>query len=74
MEILLLATTFLLLVLIGGIIVTVHFKKTIEKNQEASDKRFNELKDRIDETQALFRKEVSGILNALRGFIDKPKK
>lgn len=57
--ILLMSCSFLVMLLIVVMILVVHIKLWHEKKIEESDKRFHELKERIDDTQALFRNEVT---------------
>lgn len=61
--IMLMACSFLVMLLIIVMILVVHIKTWYEKRMEESDKRFIELKERIDDTQHLFRNEVVNLIN-----------
>lgn len=59
---LILASFFLMLILIIAITLALSLKTWVYKKDEVNEKRFQVLKERIDETQSLFKKEVSDIL------------
>lgn len=61
-EILLLSGTFMIIILLFVMWLAFNMKKWAQEKEIESQKRFDELTERINETQALFRKEVTEIL------------
>ncbi len=61
-ELLLLTGTFLVVIILGIIVLIVQAKNWMQAKDEEKKQRIEELTRRIDETQELFRKEVSEIL------------
>lgn len=61
-EILLLSGTFMIIILLFVMWLALNMKKWAEEKEIESQKRFDELTERINETQALFKKEVTEIL------------
>lgn len=67
--VLVLSASFMMLILIGIIVLVVHIKVWATKKEEANERMFNELKQRIDDTQNLFKKEVTNILTTFKEII-----
>ena len=65
----LLSSSLLIIILIGVLVMAFHIKNYVQKREEDNQKRFEELKERIDETQQLFRSEVTAALRALKDVI-----
>lgn len=63
---LILASFFLMLILIVTITLALSLKTWVYNKDEANQKRFQILKERIDETQSLFKNEVTEILQNVR--------
>lgn len=63
---LILASFFLMLILIIAITLALSLKTWVYKKDEVNEKRFQVLKERIDETQSLFKNEVTEILQNVR--------
>lgn len=60
--VLLLSCSFLVVLLLMVMMLVVHIKSWYQKREIESDKRFVELKERIDDTQRLFRNEVLNLI------------
>lgn len=61
--ILVLSSSFMVLILIAILILAWSVKKWAYQKEEINQKRFEDLSKRIDETQKLFKTEVTEILN-----------
>ena len=61
-ELLLLTGTFLVVIILGIIVLIVQAKNWMQAKDEERKQSLKELTRRIDETQDLFRKEISEIL------------
>lgn len=61
--ILVLSSSFMVLILIAILILAWSVKKWAYQREEINQKRFDDLNKRIDETQNLFKNEVAEILN-----------
>lgn len=68
---LLLSATFMMLILIAILILAFNLKTWVKKRDEINQKKIENLRERIDETQGLFKKEITGLLNDFRNVIDK---
>lgn len=66
---LILASFFLMLILIVTITLALSLKTWVYKKDEVNEKRFQVLKERIDETQSLFKTEVTEILQNVKKMI-----
>lgn len=69
--VILLSSSFLVVILIGVLVLAFNVRNYVHHREEENKKRFDELKERIDETQDLFRKEVTQILNTFKAIINK---
>lgn len=63
---LLLATTFLIIIFIGMIVMILDFKKWGEARDLVNQNKLNDLQQRIEDTQKLFQKEVGKILDSFK--------
>lgn len=68
---LLLSATFMMLILIAILLLAFNLKTWVKKRDEINQKKIEDLRGRIDETQGLFKKEITGLLNDFRNVIDK---
>lgn len=68
---LLLSATFMMLILIAILLLDFNLKTWVKKRDEINQKKIEDLRGRIDETQGLFKKEITGLLNDFRNVIDK---
>ncbi len=71
MELLLLTGTFLVIMFLGMVILIVQAKNWMQAKDEEKREQIKELTRRIDETQSLFRKEVSEILSNFKQLLKK---
>lgn len=62
---------FLMLILIAMLTFGMFLKTWVFKKDKINEERFLELKERIDETQSLFRNEISDILNNIKDILKK---
>lgn len=51
------------------VIIVVQFKKWAELKEIESKNRIDELQKRVDETQTLFRTEISGLLSQFKNLL-----
>lgn len=67
--ILLVVSSLLLLILLSIIILAVHLIQWIKRRDTANEKVYNQLRTEINDTQSLFRKEVTAILNQFKNIL-----
>lgn len=60
--VLLLSCSFLVVLLLMVMILVVHIKNWYEKRDREAERKFIDLKERIDDTQRLFRNEVLNLI------------
>lgn len=68
-AILLLATTFLILILLSVLILAYNIKRMTEKMEEINKRRFDELQDRITQTHNLITDKVTEIVKKFNDVI-----
>jgi len=73
-EVLLLSASFMIILLIMVLVLAFHVKTWAYKKEEENQKRFNELTKRIDETQRLFKTEVTEILSSFKKILGQKDK
>ena len=69
--VLLLSASFMTLVMVAILILAFNLKTWVHRRDEINQKKIDDLKSRVDETQDLFKKEITGLLNDFRNVIDK---
>lgn len=69
--VLLLSASLLLVLLLVVMVLVVWMKQWATKKDEESKQRFKELKESIDDTQRLFRVQVSDILKKLSNLLSE---
>lgn len=72
LPILLISSLFLTLILVGVIILAFHIKGWTSKRDVYYNQRLLEMSDRVDKVEALFKKEITGLLSAIKKVIKIP--
>lgn len=70
-AVLVISSAFMVVIFIAIFIFALHIKRWAVYKETETQKRFDRLTERIDETQRLFREDVSKILNSVKSLIDK---
>jgi len=70
-AVLVISSTFMVVIFIAIFIFALHIKRWAVYKETETQKRFDRLTERIDETQRLFREDVSKILKSVKSLIDK---
>lgn len=70
-AVLVISSTFMVVIFIAIFIFALRIKRWAVYKETETQKRFDRLTERIDETQRLFREDVSKILNSVKSLIDK---
>lgn len=65
-EILLLSATFMIVIFIGIMVIVINFKRWFEQKDITTQGKIDDLTKRIDETQALFKTEITEILTEFK--------
>lgn len=68
--VLLIGSSFLIIILIFLVLLAFSFKKWAKEREESNQQRFDELTRRIDETQNLFKQQVTAILNNFNNLLN----
>jgi sensor domain CHASE-containing protein len=68
-EVLLLSATFMIIILIVIMVIAFNIKTWVTRREVENQQRFDELTKRIDETQSLFRNQVTNILDNFKNLI-----
>lgn len=72
-AVLLIAMSFMLLIVIGMLILIFTFKIWIHKQQELNEKRYHDLAEIVNKTQELFVTEVQEILSNFKKLLNNAK-
>jgi len=67
--ILLVSSTFLIVILIAVLLLAFNVKRWAEVKEDENKKRFDELKARIDETQNLFKNQVTELITNFKNLL-----
>lgn len=62
-------TIIMAIVFIAQFVLIIHNRNFVRKRDEANQKRYEELSEQITETQKLFRKEITTILDNFKRMI-----
>lgn len=71
LGVLLLSGSFFLVILFACLALVVHIKNWTIKRDDDNQKRFEELTGKIDDTQRLFRNQVTDLLTRFDRLLDK---
>ena len=67
---LLFSASFMILILISILILAINVKKWAEIKEQENQKKFEELTKRINETQSLFKIEITEILQSFKKILN----
>lgn len=65
-EILLLSATFMIVIFIGIMVIVINFKRWFERKDILTQQRIDDLTKKIDDTQTLFKTEITEILTEFK--------
>lgn len=68
-EVLLLSSTFFIILFLGIVILTVNLKRWATRRDEMIVNKLHDLNKSIDETKALYKNEITNILNQLKNLL-----
>lgn len=67
---LLFSASFMILILISILILAINVKKWAAIKEQENQKKFEELTKRINETQSLFKREITEILQSFKKILN----
>jgi len=67
--VLLLASTFLILIFVGIIVLLVSFKNYVKKRDEEWERKTDEIKHEVEQLRQLFQDEVTNVLDNFRNLL-----